>query len=242
MRVSVGCMMRDASTYFTEWRGRIEHAAMYLATQGHDLVCVVLENDSSDDTPSRLRQFAETAEFEVVWTSTITEAPYWPSIDHPDRWRHLGRLCEQVRLLQAGQDADIHAYVECDLRWDPKTLADLVTLAAADPNLAFSPMLMCDWHRSRYYDTWGTEGIDGVRFTSQPPHHEHLRGREFVNVNSVAGMTVLSDQILQASSWLDDEHPECYRTWCRSIREAGFGVVLSKWHYIYHPKTPAQVG
>jgi hypothetical protein len=229
-------MMRDAGPYFTRWRGQIERAAMYLANQGDQVVCVVLENDSTDDTRDRLRQFAETTEFEVVWTSVETGSNYWPSVDHPDRWRHLARLCEKVRLLQAGTGADTHVYVECDLRWDPKTVADLVKLSQHQPHAAFSPMLMCDWDRSRYYDTWGTEGIDGVCFTAEPPHHDHLRGAEYVNVNSVAGMTVVSDTILRNTTWVDEHRPECYRTWNRSMREAGYGVVLSKWHYVYHPE------
>lgn len=242
MRVSIGCMMRDAESYFSRWRSQIERLAYRLSDQGYGLTCVVLENDSMDLTREKLAEFRTEAEFEVVIAHLVTGADYWPSTDSTERWRHLANICERVRGLQAMTESDMHIYAECDLQWDPQTALDLVDAVQAHPTGSYSPLLMCGWDRAAYYDTWGTAGLDGVSFTAQRPFHESLLyGRDFVAVDSVAGMTVCTDEVLKASSWINHDRPECYRTWCASIWAAGYSVQLSTKHSIYHP-APGEVG
>lgn len=223
MKVAVGSMWRDSMSYIDTALAQYDEFARLLHGLGHDVSFVFVEGDSIDDTPIRLKEFADTHRVELVTRSDGCR--YFPSADDPDRWRHLA-WCSNGTLEHIPDDADVFVYVESDLLWNPADMLRLVSLTEQWPVVAAANV----HPDGRWYDIWGT-AIDGENFTSNPPHHPRFTG-DPIHVDSAAGCTAMRAAIARATRFQPED---CYRGWCRDIRSKGWDIVLNPSIRVVHP-------
>lgn len=121
-------ILRDSTGYLDRYSRQLRQT---LAQFEHSHV-IWVEGDSTDDTPAQLRALAETLPARVTLAECPTHGPYWPSIDHPQRWQQLEYVWNTaLRYLEPTRWA---VCVESDLVWDWPTLAVLL----ADIKLAMA--------------------------------------------------------------------------------------------------------
>lgn len=204
MIVAVGSMWRDSAGYIDRSLKQFEG----LARLFDQVYFGFAENASTDFTDDRLHAWAES-----VWPAARIrhvrdDCPYYPSVDIPDRWRHLAWVSNQtIELIPA--EADIFLYVESDLTWDPQDLARLVQMAA-DDGAAHAACNVADG--GRWYDTWGSR-LNGERFQAGSPHHSQWSDSSFL-VDSTCGALALPADVARATRFQPED---CYVGWCRDI-------------------------
>lgn len=228
MNVAIGSMFRDSNKHGRIWERLMPYYELGFALRqdGHNLTCVFVENDSKDDTYYQLNEFGGCGHVDSILVRKTDDCPYWGSVDHPDRWRHLAWVANGVfEELDGSEDAVI--YVESDLIWEPATMLRLLEhLETVD---AVAP---CNMHRGAWYDTWGSR-IGGVRFQAQPPYHPALVGAEgLVPVESTAGCTAMRGEVAKQVRFQPED---CYVGLCRDVRSHGYGLWLDPSLTVEHP-------
>ena len=213
--IAVGSMFRDSSSYIDRSFHQYEGLAKELDKRGETVRFIFCENSSVDDTFDRLRGWAG------AWDTTLVQraddCPYFRSEDRRDRWRHLAWVANGV-LEEVTADDDAFIYVESDLAWEPSMMLRLLDhLNTVD---VVGPLNMRD--DGTLYDRWGTRGMDGRRFTAEPPHHPCLNGADgLVEVQSSAGCTAMVADVARMTRF---DPVDCYVGWNRAMRLSGFKV------------------
>lgn len=223
--ICVGSMWRDSTAYIDRTLDQMARLAKEFDARGDQVRFVWAENASVDDTPARLKAF-DAAPSMIV--ERVDGCPYWPSVDDRVRWRHLAWVANAT-LEQVDENDDVFLYVESDLAWEPATLVALVDhLATVD---VVSPLNMrAD---GSYYDRWGSRGLDGRRFTPQPPFHPDLVTPDgLVEVQSIAGCTAMVADVARMTRFDTDD---CYVGWNRVMRLAGFRIWCDPTLQVVHP-------
>lgn len=225
MNICVGSMWRDSAAYLDRTLDQMARLAKEFDADGVSVRFVWAENSSEDDTLQRL------CEFDAAPTTIIErndDCPYWPSIDVRERWQHLAWV-GNATLEAVTDDDDVFVYVESDLVWEPATILALVdhldTVDVVSP-LSLTPS-------GSYYDLWGSRGMDGRRFTAQPPHHPDLANADgLVQVQSLAGCTVMKAEVARVTRF---DRDDCYRGWNRAMQLAGYDVWCDPSLSVVHP-------
>lgn len=223
MNVVVGSMFRDSVPYLDRAFDQYQRLAKELDAKGDHCRFLFVENDSADDTRQRLLDFD--GDVEIIFRSD--DCPYWPSVDVRERWRHLAWVANGV-LENVLEEDDVVLYVESDLAWEPATMLRL--LDHLNHVEVVSPLNMrAD---GTLYDRWGTRGMDGRRFTADPPHHLSLVGAEgLVEIQSAAGCTAMLAEVARACRFSPDD---CYVGLNRDIRLHGWNVWLDPTLEVVH--------
>lgn len=222
MKVAVGSMWRDSNKQGRIWEQLVQyhHLALALRARGDSLTCLFVENDSTDDTAYQLREFGACGHVPTDLAYVHDDCPYWQSIDHPDRWRHLAWVANHTLDMLAEDDADRFIYVESDLRWEPATM--LALLDHLDTVEVVSAVnLRPD---GALFDTWGTLGLDGIA--------PDLAGTSLIEVASAAGCTAMHADIGRTTRFQSED---CYRGWNRDMRDHGHTVWLDPTLTVTHP-------
>lgn len=221
--IAVGSMWRDSAAYIDRSLHQFDLLRKELDAKGEDVRFIWVENDSTDDTYERLAMF----DGDVTLERRSDGCPYWPSVDNRDRWRHLAWVANGV-LEQVGADDDVFIYVESDLAWEVPTMLRLLDhLNRVD---VVSPLNMRA--NGRYYDVWGSKGLDGRRFSFDPPFHPSLASGELTEVQSVAGCTAMIGEVARSTRFSSDD---CYLGWNRDMRLAGWKVWCDPTLQVVHP-------
>lgn len=220
--LTIFSIFRDSAHYLERYAQQVKTAVAH-AAQAH---LVWLEGDSLDDTPVRLQELSETLEADVTLVKFDTGGPYWPSINHPDRWRQL-EACWN-RALKYLEPTRMAVCVESDLIWDWPTLEGLVSLVDSGCCEVACPMLMRSTPQTGpyFYDT-NAFTKDGQHFTNGLPYHPALRsGERFVTLDTAGGLLVSTGAQLSRARWRD----QCVLHFAPNAR-----IVLDSQLRIFHP-------
>lgn len=259
--VVLGSMFRDAGSYADRYFDQVQALRWRLESRGDSLRLIVVEDhpEKVDEDWGPVAQLAHNFG-QCLYVQVTDGCPYYPSHDIPQRWRHLAWVANHV-LRNVRASDDVCVYVESDLVWDPRTILRLIDLVRGckcrevldpignkvaerqgscdeDPKVeVVSPMLMLQ-HSNRYYDTWGTR-LNGRRFSPWRPHHEDLPENGLVEVDSVAGCTVMKASIARRVRF---QKEDCYVGLCRDIWSKGHKVWLSLDDKVEHPAELLRIG
>lgn len=165
---------------------------------------VVLEGDSTDQTRELLELAREqapthpTAPFQLDVVRYDTGGPYWPSVDHEDRWRQLATCWN--RCLAELQPTQYAVCVESDLVWDVETLSRLLELIG-EWHVVYP--LLWSTQDDVLYDIWGFRK-NGLRFSPSPPHHPEWDGSPVFQVDTGGGMIVTTGDVMAKARWADE--------------------------------------
>lgn len=210
MIVAAGSMWRNMAATAAAQLDRWYNLHRALETRGDSLVCLFVENDSTDDTWHHLHEFAACGHVPTILEQVSDGCPHWPSTDHPDRWRHLAWVANHtLSMLDAVPDADVFLYCESDLGWTVEDMVRLIDSVGERRAVAAANMT-----GDRWYDSWGTRK-DGVFFTGPAPYHPAFTGEPMV-VDSTCGAIALEVDIARRTRFQPED---CYVGWCREIGE-----------------------
>ena len=219
MKVVVASVFRNAAHYVERYFRQLEA----LSAEGFDVECVIAEGDSYDDTWGELERWL-TPQDKLV--KAEHGGPSYGSIDHPDRWKQMAWVCNQV-MEELPDDESPKIYVESDLVWTPPVMVKLLEdLGSCD---AVAPMSM---RHGVFYDVWGHRGVDGERFHFAPPFHADLdNDLELVPIASAGSCIAMRPEIAKVARFSEED---CIVGLCRSIREHG-GLWVDKTVAVEHP-------
>lgn len=223
--IVIGAMMRDSSSYIDAYFDQVAHLEKLLADRGEQVRFVFAENDSTDDTYDRLVEFGRDHDVTVINRSE--GGPYYPSVDKPDRWKHIAYVCNGI-LEQIEPEDDALLYVECDLLWQPRDMLLLLDHLADYPAVSG----LCMQLSGRYYDVWGSRK-DGQRFKWTAPYHPALVGADGpIEMDSVASVLACSGDVARATRFTEKD---AFVGWCEDIRSQGWKVWLDPSVSVIHP-------
>lgn len=219
MRVLVGSMFRDAESYIGRYRQQVDGLAKLLWDRGDDIRLVLVENDSIDNTPHEIHETAACGHINACHITVHDDCPYYPSVNHPHRWRHLAWVANHV-LDEVSETDDRVLYVESDLAWDPHDMLRLIDRVDDQRPAWVAP----NWHQTiggNWYDSWGTRGLDGRRWSMHPPHHSDWQPDEPFRVESMCGAIALSGDVARSVRF---QPQDCFVGLCRDVRQRGHQV------------------
>lgn len=226
MNVAICSMWRDSHAYVDTALEQFRLLGKEIDKRGDHLRFVWCENDSTDDTFDRLSAF----DGDVTLVRRSDGCPYFRSEERVDRWRHLAWVANAT-LEEITSEDDAVIYVESDLTWETTTMLRLLDhLSKVD---VVSPLNMR--HDGTYFDTWGSRGMDGRRFSAHPPWHPDLQlvnDRGLVEVQSMAGCTALVADVARMTRF---DPADCYVGWNRAMRLAGWTVWCDPSLAVVHP-------
>jgi len=160
MGITLCSIFRNSEDYIDRYFLQIYNLERVL---GEPIRLVIAEGDSADDTYEQLeKHLVDHAEGDLL-LKIDHGGPTFGSVDHPQRWAQIALVCNGV-MEAASEYVGPKIYVESDLIWEPPTMIQLLEDLAVYP--AVAPMSMMG---TRFYDHWGHRGLDGVRFTGEPP-------------------------------------------------------------------------
>lgn len=220
MTVTVGAMWRDSTRYMERSLGQYEEVADLLAARGDRASFVFVENDSTDDTYAELVKWGRAQVHQAS-----DNCPYYPSVDRPERWRHLAWVANTV-LDNIPDESDVFVWLESDLVYNPADVVRLIDATEEWPVAA--AMNLCP--DGRYYDIFGTR-CDGRRFVASPPYHPQFDGWPMV-VESAGGCVAMRAAIARNTR---NQPEDGYVGWMRDVRRLGFPVVLDPSIQVFHP-------
>lgn len=210
--IAIGSMWRDSAAYIDRSLDQFARLAKELDARGEECRFIWVENSSTDDTYKRLCDF----DADKTLMQAKDDCPYYGSVDSRARWQHLAWVANHV-LGDVNDGDDQFIYVESDLAWEPETMLRLLDhLVTVD---AVSPLNV--QRCGRYYDIWGSRGLDGRRFTFETPYHPSLRTEGLVEVQSMAGCTAMTGDVARLTRFSPDD---CYVGWNRAMRLSGYRV------------------
>lgn len=225
MNVAVVSMFRDATAYLDRYFAQVIALRVLLEAQGDRLRVVAVENNSTDDTWDRLSAFTHNE------LGTLVEAhddcPYWPSVDVPDRWRHLAWV-QNHTLTELDDGDDIYVYVESDLTWDPTEL--LALIGRYDETEAWSVPIYSKVRGGRYYDSWGSR-MNGTSLAGRAPYHPDWKPEPMV-MDSVAAIIVCSAQVARQCRFSPEDGVLGF---CRDLKSLGVTIMLDPALAAVHP-------
>lgn len=222
MNITVGSMWRDSTRYITHALHQFSELADLLNRRADRVTFVFVDGGSTDDTWAHLTLFRET--HRTVLVERNDGCPFFPSVDRPERWRHLAWV-QNGTLDHLPDNTDVFLYVESDLQWQAPDLVALVDRTVEWP-VAAAANVQPSGH---WYDTHGTRR-NSVRFVAAPPHHADFNGAP-LEIDSAGGALAMRAGIARAT-----RVPESgYVGWCDNIRGLGFPIILDPAIRVVHP-------
>lgn len=222
----IGSMFRDSMAYLPQYLLQQEVLGGLLAERGITPRWVLVEGDSIDETRQTLCGWAHGRRAEVVVRAD--GAPYYPSADLPERWAKLAWVANAT--LEAITLGDTYyAWIESDLRFDPRTIVRLVEAVERDRPIV-APLLM-GRDGETFYDIHGTSAW-GVRFGKWPPYHPALEeDPQFLSADSSGGVCVMwADVAAKARNT-----PEAgYVGFAKSLVSQGYPWTLMPRERVFH--------
>lgn len=210
MNVTIGSMFRDSSAYIQRTLFQQMHGlGDLLRARGDHATFVLIENDSQDDTYYWLNEFGGCGHDPTVLIKRHDDCPYFPSVDRPERWRHLAWVGNATLEELDNHDADRFLYVESDLIWKPEDLLRLIDQAEDQAVCAINLQ-----PSGAVYDTWGHRA-EGVRFQASHPYHHAYTG-QLMRVESACGATALPAEVAAKTRFQPED---CYVGWLRQVGE-----------------------
>lgn len=227
MNVVVASMFRDSQEYLWDYIGQIEGLRDLLEARGDRLRVVAIENDSTDETWANLDLWGHGAFCDLTLTKASDGCPYYPSLDLPDRWRHIAWVCNHA-LEHVDDRDDVLLYRESDLTATPETMLRLID-RLAEVDAISCPNLQGD----RYYDTWGSRK-DGVKFQREAPYHPALAewAGGLIEMDSVASILAVKADIARKTRFQPEDG---FVGWCRDIKAQGHKIWLDPSISVIHP-------
>lgn len=217
MNVVVGSMFRDAVPYLANYYWQCKQLRELLEERGHTVRFVAVENDSQDTTWDSLNRWLHNECGTLV--KAHDDCPYWPSVDHPDRWRHLAWV--QNHILAELDDRDrVFAYLESDLKWEPAEIADLI--CNVRDGEAWSVPIYLRERGGRYYDSWGSR-MAGAQLQQHPPYHPAWTPTEPMVMDTVAAVIVVGAQVARQCRFAPEDGALGF---CRDLKSLGVTIML----------------
>jgi hypothetical protein len=198
---------------------------------------VIAEGDSEDGTYEALKgQIMDRISLGFRDDTLIQVnhgGPKFGSVDNPLRWNQIAQVCNAV-MDCLPHDKTPKVYIESDLIWNPKVIVQLVEdLAEVE---AVAPMsMMADGLTTRFYDLWGHRGLDGERFSMDPPYHMDLARTydPLVEISSAGSCVAMRSDIARVARFGDND---CIVGLGRSIRyECRGHLYLDRRVAVRHP-------
>lgn len=227
MSLVLSSIFRDATSYIPRWVEQV--TALH---EQRPLSVVVGEGDSTDGTRVELAQAISDAPFDGLILHVDHGGPKFGSVDNPQRWGQIARVCNTVAARVSGQigDDDIWCYVESDLVW---TWDDMIRVVdGAQDDIAVAP-LSINGRSGAFYDIWGHRGADGECFTWDPPYHPSLDTDErYVEIASAGSCFAMRGKYAHVSRFSD---ADCIRGIGRTLRQHGAKLMLDTHSQVVHP-------
>lgn len=221
-RVTVITPCRDAGAGIDAYRRRLE-ALDYPADC---LRVVIVEGDSVDDTPGRLRAWA-TFEPRLTVVTCTTGQPRFGSVVNAERFRLL------AQVFNAGLDAvdtawsDYALMLPADIAYGPSLLRRLV---------AHGVDFVCPltWMGNVFYDTWALS-VNECFFPNFPREwaDAHL-GQSLIRATTVGGTLLMRATALRDGVRYTPD--EVDRGLSRHAARLGYGLHLDPTTHVYHPQ------
>lgn len=228
MNVVVASMFRDSGAYLDRYWTQLNRLAHALFTRGDRLRWVAIENDSTDETPFMLDEMTHNF-VDAVMVRVHDDCPYWPSLDIQQRWQHIAWVCNHA-LDEVTDGDDALLYVESDLAWGVESMLTLL-----DDLATYDAVTAPNFHAERggrYYDVWGSRGLDGTRFSGQAPYHPSLEGGGIVELSSCASVLAVRADIARKTRFAPED---AFVGWCRDIRAQGWRIWMDLDAWVLHP-------
>jgi glycosyltransferase involved in cell wall biosynthesis len=227
MNVAVLSMFRDSTGYLSQYFAQVKCLSELLHGEGSRLRIVACENDSEDETYRWLDRNLQS------WPgSRLIEAkddcPYYPSLELPERWRHIAWVCNQL-LDQVDEADDVVLYVESDLRWQPDEMLRLVHLAK-DHGAVTCPSYL-KVRGGRYYDTWGSRR-GGARFSSRYPYTPEWTTDRMLAMDSCASVLAVKAKWARDCRFTEEDG---FVGWSRAVRSKNGYLWMATDLAVVHP-------
>jgi sugar O-acyltransferase (sialic acid O-acetyltransferase NeuD family) len=227
MQVAIGSIFRDADLYLERYFNQVRSLDELLTARGDHLRLILLEGDSTDQTPQRLAELSVGLDIELLTLNQGTT--YHGSVENDERFKQLAELGNTLRSHVREEDT---AYIrlESDLRWDSLTLISLIGNLKDVPCCA--PLVMHE--NGCHYDTWGFRR-DSVRFTNDPPYHACLSEEgPLIQLDSAGSCVAMRAEYARTVRVPED----AFVGFCRNLYEAGATIWLDKRLKVIHPFSP----
>jgi hypothetical protein len=200
--LTIASIFRDSCGYLPRYLAQVD-GVLRACGPAH---VVWLEGDSRDGTRVKLStaaaQFTARYGAEVTLTQFDVGGPYWPSIDHGDRWKQLS-TCWNENLKHITPSKHV-MFVEADLIWDVSAVWYLIDdLKRMD--VAYAAL----FHQSgSYYDTH-SHMTNGQHWTVNPPFYPaeaEVKDGRYVPVESAGGLIMTSGETFgrACQGWSED--------------------------------------
>lgn len=224
----IASIFRDSAEYVDWYFEQIRRYEEY--AEGR-VTLILAEGDSVDNTYDLLLEHILRRGVKADRLLKIVHGgPKYGSIDHPDRWRNIAKVCNGVMdEIPLGENL---AYVESDLVWEPEMMHRLLgQLRLVD---AVAPLCVHEVNHDLFYDTWGHRGLDGKCFEHHPPYHPALESRQgaLVEISSAGSCVVMRADVAARARFGEDD---CIVGLGRSIRENGGRLFLDTEARVFHP-------
>lgn len=231
MSLAVLSIVRNGAAYVDRYCAQVAGLRDQLAPEPVRLV--VVEGDSTDATVAVLLAAARQHRLALQLLHHDHGGPEYGSIDHAPRWRNVSATFNVgFAALQEHKDTRV-LNVDTDLVWAPDALARLLghlDLLAVDAVAALA------MHSTgRFYDSWGTVGLDGVPFRFEAPYHPSLvEAPGLVELSSAGCCVAVAGEVARATDF--SRYPDRANVgWCQDIREHGYRLWLDPTVRVEHP-------
>jgi len=225
MKVVLGSLFRDATSYFPRYLAQVHALRDLLVKRGDTLRGIWVEGDSRDDTWDALAQaLSGTLPGRVVRHNH--GGPKWGSVVDADRMRALGQVGNTL-LANVDADAEIFVLVESDLIWDAPVIARLID-RCRESGQVIAPLIT--YADGRFYDVWAFRK-DDVQFRHEYPYHDGLGLGSVVELDSAGSCLVMPGEAAQVARYGDDAIVDL----CKSLRTHGYRIQLDQRFVVTHP-------
>lgn len=218
----VASIFRNAESYVPRYLEQIDQLRAELP-----LRLVIAEGDSDDDTLTLLERGITDAD---TLLKVDHGGPEFGSVDNIMRWAQIAYVYNTVLDHTQMADTDRFLLVESDLAWEAselRTLVDALDNVSAVAAMSLTP-------DGRFYDTWGHVGLDGKRFTANPPHHksiQNLKPGAMTAIESAGSCIAVRGDVMNAG--VRFANVDGIRGFCRTIRDHAtlwLHTGVSVWH------------
>lgn len=232
MNVTLCSAFRDSTAYLQPYFAQVNALDHALHEQGHRLSFVWGEGDSTDDTKATL--LATCYRFRAVVVDCTHGGPKFGSVINAQRFRQLAHVGKRI-FAAIPADADVVAWVESDLVWEPTTLLALIERVVSGGYAVMAPMVFLrrdGWpvDPPAFYDVFAYRA-DGRHFAHQPPYHAAYVADQPFPVDSVGSCVVMRGEI--ARELIFDEQT-VFPDLCGQIRASGNAIYVDPTVACYH--------